>query len=101
MGGGGTQQLHQLFHASWSSWLIMAVCTLAGGWLLFQVRARFRDREDPAAETCRMLMQMGELHHQGGLSDEEYRSIKRRLIEPLDDSLRGSGKKPDCEITES
>jgi len=36
-----------------------------------------------------MLMQMGELHRQGGLSDEEYRSIRSKLSGPMDHSMRG------------
>ena len=36
-----------------------------------------------------MLMQMGELHRQGGLSDEEYRSIKSKLSGTVDHSMRG------------
>ncbi len=36
-----------------------------------------------------MLMQMGELHRQGGLSDQEYRSIKSKLSGPVDQSMRG------------
>ena len=36
-----------------------------------------------------MLMQMGELHRQGGLSDEEYRSIRCKLSGPMDHSMRG------------
>jgi hypothetical protein len=36
-----------------------------------------------------MLMQMGELHRRGGLSDEEYRSIKCKLSGTVDHSMRG------------
>ena len=35
-------------------------------------------------------MQIGEMHREGGLSEEEFRSIKSRLIEPLDHSTRGN-----------
>ena len=33
-------------------------------------------------------MQVGEMHREGGLSEEEFRSIKSKLIEPLDQSAQ-------------
>ncbi len=36
-----------------------------------------------------MLMQMGELHRRGGLSEAEYRSIKSKLSGTVDHSMRG------------
>jgi hypothetical protein len=78
-----------LFQATTWSWVALFVVLAAAVWLILRVRARFRDREDPAVEHRRMLMQMGDLHRQGGLSDEEFRSIKGRLGGP-DESLRGA-----------
>ena len=71
--------------------LTIVVSVLALAWLLYRLRTRFRGREDPAEHDRRLMMQMGELHRQGGLSDEEFRSIKSRLIETVDDSTRSSG----------
>jgi hypothetical protein len=48
-------------------------------WLLFRIRARFRDSEDPAEDNHRLLMQVGEMHRRGGLSEEEFRSIKKQV----------------------
>jgi hypothetical protein len=90
VGGANRDEIKKLLDVSWSSWLILAVLLFSAAWLILRIRARFRDRDDPAEQKHRLLMQMGDLHHEGGLSDEEYRSIKGRLIEPRDESLRGS-----------
>lgn len=53
-------------------------------WLIFRIRSRYRDNEDPAADEQRMLMQLRDLRRQGDLSENEYRSIKGRLAKRLD-----------------
>jgi len=78
----------EVLEATWYWWLILFVILAVAAWLLFRIRARFRDHEDPAEDAHRLLMQLGEMHRQGGLSEEEFRSIKSRLIEPLDHSTR-------------
>jgi hypothetical protein len=83
-----------LFQATTWSWVALFVVLAGAVWLVLRIRARFRDREDPAVEHRRMLMQMGDLHREGGLSDEEFRSIKGRLGGP-DQSLRGAGPDDD------
>jgi len=64
---------------------LVAVLVLAA-WLIVKIRKRFRDNEDPAATDHRMLNQMKELHREGDLSVKEYRSIKSRLAERMDES---------------
>ena len=61
-------------------------------WLIFRIRARFLDGEDPAATDHLLLSQMTELKREGGLSDEEYRSIKGRLVNRIDTATRGAGQ---------
>jgi hypothetical protein len=82
------EELSRVFQASWYWWLALFVIVAVAAWLLFRIRARYRDHEDPAADHRQLLMQMGEMHREGGLSEEEFRSIKSRLIEPLDHSTR-------------
>lgn len=53
-------------------------------WLVLRIRSRYRDNEDPAAAEQLMLMQLRDLRRQGDLSENEYRSIKGRLVERLD-----------------
>jgi hypothetical protein len=89
VGQGNREELARLLQASWLAWFALFALLAAAAWLVLRIRARFRDREDPAEEGHQMLMQMGELHRQGGLSDEEYRSIKSKLSRPVDHTLRG------------
>ncbi|MDB5343637.1 MAG: hypothetical protein JWP89_2014 [Schlesneria sp.] len=48
-------------------------------WLIFQVRARFREDSGRADDKLEMLTQFRELRQQGELTEDEYRLIKGRL----------------------
>jgi hypothetical protein len=73
------EELSRVFEASWLWWVVLFAIIAIAAWLLFRIRARFRDSEDPAEDTHRLLMQVGEMHRQGGLSEEEFRSIKKQV----------------------
>ncbi len=60
-------------------------------WLIFRIRARFRDHTDSTEEQTQMLAQFADLYREGGLSQEEYRSIKGRMRHDFDDTARRSG----------
>jgi len=60
-------------------------------WLIFRIRARFRDRADSTADDQQMLLQLGDLRREGDLSEEEYRSIKGKLTLRTDDPARRTG----------
>ncbi|MEX2286220.1 MAG: hypothetical protein WD648_03965 [Planctomycetaceae bacterium] len=64
------------------------VCLVVAGWLMIRIRSRYRDNEDPAAAEQQMLAQIRDLHRQGDLSEDEYRSIKGRLVKRLGDVSR-------------
>ena len=70
---------------------LLALALFAAAWAIVRVRARYRGGDDPAADAHEMLTQIGELRRQGGLSEEEYRSIKNRLSRRLEP---GSGPRP-------
>ena len=89
MGQGNREELARLMQVSWMAWFGLFALLAVAAWLVLRIRARFRDREDPTEGGHQMLMQMGELHRQGGLSDQEYRSIKSKLSGPVDQSTRG------------
>lgn len=90
---GNREELAKIFQASWLSWVSLFLLMAVAAWLILGIRRRFRGREDPAEDKHQMLMQMGELRRQGGLSDEEYRSIQGKLKQTVDDSMRGSNLK--------
>src|SRR3990172_5856220 len=82
--GGGTQAAEKVGRLLGDALPVKVVFLLSlalAAWLIYQIRARFRDRADSAAEERQMLSQWGELHREGGLSQEEFRSIKGRLTQ--------------------
>jgi hypothetical protein len=89
VGQGNREGLARLMQVSWMAWFGLFALLAVAAWLVLRIRARFRDREDPMEGDHQMLMQMGELHRRGGLSDQEFRSIKSKLSGPVDQSMRG------------
>jgi hypothetical protein len=55
--------------------------------LTLRIRQRFHGNDDPAEVDHQMLLQIKELRREGDLTDEEFRSIKGRLVERIDDSF--------------
>ncbi|TWT57535.1 hypothetical protein KOR42_08960 [Thalassoglobus neptunius] len=62
--------------------LVVAILILAG--LIHWLRSWYRDRDDPAGGPNEILNQMRELHLEGDLSEEEFRSIKGQMKRPRD-----------------
>lgn len=72
----------------WYEWvgLVVAIVAIGTGiWLIVQLRSIFGDGDGPAGYNHEMLTQIGELHREGELTEEEYRSIKNQLIQQVDD----------------
>jgi uncharacterized membrane protein len=65
----------------WVSFLVAALVVLGMTWVFCRIKAWYCDDSDPAGDETQMLFQIRELHREGDLSEEEYRSIKSRLIE--------------------
>ena len=61
-------------------------------WAFARILAWMRDDADNAAAEQMMLTEISELHRGGDLSEEEYRSIKGRLLERLEDSIGSTEK---------
>jgi hypothetical protein len=72
--------------------LVLFASLAFAAWLVLRIRSRYRDNEDPAAVEHQMLMQLRDLRRQGDLSEDEYRSIKGRLIERLDGLSESGGQ---------
>jgi len=52
--------------------------------IVFHVLRKYRDREaDNMVETSEMMTNFRDLHAEGGLSDEEFRTIKTKLADEL------------------
>ena len=66
--------------------VLLAIATYA----VLKIRAEAAQSEPPASE---MLSKFRELHVEGDLSDEEFRTIKTALTEQLHDELKNTGEK--------
>ena len=80
----------------WGLFLAAFAGLAVGLWAFARFIAWMRDGEDNAAAEQMMLTQYTEMHRDGDLSEEEYRSIKGRLLERLSDAEdSGAAVKPD------
>lgn len=94
MARGGRKDLDDLFQEFIESGFAIAALVLVIGiglWVVSWIRSRLADDEDSATEAHRLLSQIADLKEQGDLTEEEYRSIKGRLVERIDDSMSAQG----------
>lgn len=64
--------------------VLAALSGLVG--IAYALRSWYQDDADPAADRHEMLLQFRELNRQGHLSEDEFRSIKCRLVDGAEDS---------------
>jgi hypothetical protein len=88
-------QIARLWERVWSGWLIPALVILAvllavAAYIIAKIRAEPAKKELEASE---WLSKYSDLHSKGGLSDEEFRTIKTKLAEQLQDELNDNGDK--------
>jgi hypothetical protein len=81
------QQLYE--HAEMKPWHWGIIVLSAGTaiWLIFRIRAYFREDAEDADQTLEMLTQFRDLHQEGGLSDDEFRLIRSRLAHTAQEAL--------------
>lgn len=97
MARGGRKDLDDLFQefAASALWFLGLVLLVGlGVWIIKKVRSRLADDEGSATGDQRLLTQIADLKQQGDLTEEEYRSIKGRLVERIDDSISAHKEKP-------
>ncbi len=97
MARGGRKDLDDLFQNFTESGLLILGLVLVvalGIWVISRIRSRLADDEGSQAGDHRLLSQLADLHEQGDLTEEEYRSIKGRLVECIDDSMPAKGETP-------
>lgn len=81
----------RLFNATLYDWIGLLVFAALAIWFIFWIRSRFLGRDDPAAVEHQMLSGLTDLRREGGLTEEEYRSIKGQLAKKLEGSARSHG----------
>jgi hypothetical protein len=86
----------QLLEASVWQWVGLVCAVVFLVWVVFYLRARFRNDENPRDVDHEMLIQIRDLHREGRLTETEFRSIKGRLMERLGDGtqVRGDAAHP-------
>jgi uncharacterized membrane protein len=71
-------------------WLAVCAALVAVGiYVVMKVRQTLSEKE---AKTHELISDFRELHSQGELSDEEYRTIKATLAARLQQEIKGKGK---------
>jgi uncharacterized membrane protein len=68
---------------------LLAVLVAVACYVIWKIRPKSVQKE---LSTSQWLSKYGELHSRGELTDEEYRTIKTKLAEQLQDELNNSGK---------
>lgn len=83
-------ELLQLPVNSW--WGLLAALTLLVmmTWWIIRLVARVNEDTDPAEADRQMLLAINELHREGDLDNEEFRSIKSQLVERLSNDVQGA-----------
>ncbi|MCA9067721.1 MAG: hypothetical protein KDA84_02280 [Planctomycetaceae bacterium] len=72
-----------------------------GGWAISWIRSQLADDEGSTTEDHQLLSQIGDLRDQGDLSEEEYRSIKGRLVVHLNETMSANeGKRTTHSISD-
>ncbi len=69
-------------------------------WLIVWVVGRFRENEDRHVDARELLMQFAEMQREGDLTDDEFRSIKKRLVAPAKQGLEKDAIDTDANQTE-
>ncbi len=88
---GGMDRFWQAEPAWLVLWVVLLAILVTIGWYVVgKIRPKTAQKERPANE---WLTKYRELHSRGGLSDEEFRTIKTKLAEQLQDELNDNGKK--------
>ena len=80
--------LWKLLEGSPEEWAKFAVGLIVIGflfWLVVRMSGQLRGDATPSASDQFLLTQFRELRQEGDLSEEEYRSIKGRLVDRLSD----------------
>jgi uncharacterized membrane protein len=71
-------------------WLaVLAALIAVGGYIVMKIRSKTVQNEPPASE---LLSKFRDLHSEGELSDEEFRTIKTTLTAQLQKELNSGGK---------
>jgi hypothetical protein len=78
-----SSDLLHLLEGNWWPTAIGLVCLVVLIWVVVRLVTRVNEDADPAAIDREMLSAINELHREGDLTPDEYRSIKGQLVRRL------------------
>jgi hypothetical protein len=84
---GNQKLLKELFEGSILGWTLAVIVVSFLIWLIVWIVGYFRKNEDRHVDSNELLLQFSEMRREGNLSDDEFRSIKKRLVNPTEKSL--------------
>jgi len=84
---GNQKLLKELFEGHIFEWILAAIFVSFLIWLIVWVVGYFRENEDRHVDTSELLLQFSEMRREGDLTDDEFRSIKKRLVDPTEKGL--------------
>lgn len=84
----GKQKLFkELFEGHALEWVLAIFIVSFLIWLTVRIVGRFRENEDRHVDGSELLIQFLEMRREGDLTDDEFRSIKKRLVDLSDKGL--------------
>ena len=77
----------ELFDGHIVEWVLAVLLIIFLIWLTVWIVGRFRENEDRHVDARELLLQFAEMQREGDLTDDEFRSIKKRLVAPANQGL--------------
>ncbi|WP_339732515.1 hypothetical protein [uncultured Gimesia sp.] len=97
--GAGRQKLFkELFEGHVLQWILAVLVVSFLIWLVVWIVGCFRENEDRHVDASELLLQFSEMRREGDLTDDEFRSIRKRLV---DSTEKGLEKKETTDQTEN
>lgn len=88
----GKQKLFkELFDGYLLEWVLAVLLVSFLIWLIVWIVGCFRENEDRHVDASELLLQFSEMRREGDLTDDEFRSIKKRLVDPTEKGLEKKG----------
>jgi hypothetical protein len=85
-------KLLHLPDVGWLGFLTTAACLVILIWATVRLVAKVNEDVDPAESDREMLQAINELHREGDLTEDEFRSIKSQLVTRLSTSFQETQK---------
>lgn len=76
----------ELFDGYIVEWVLAVLFVIFLIWLIVWIVGRFRENEDRHVDARELLLQFAEMQREGDLTDDEFRSIKKRLVDSSADN---------------